>query len=207
MILFGKPSQHSVEQFLSTKVGQEFSYPEVGMTKQTTTAPPGYIADHNRVKLGEGAEIFAAATKALRNWQHFNLGWVNVCSPQVPPIESGSVVAVHAFCGCLWWMFACRIVYVMDEDGEDGGDDDDAVAKKFGFAYGTLPEHPECGEERFTVEWNKADNSVWYDILAFSHPAHVLVRLGYPVTRLLQRKFAKDSMLAMLKATAGAQTC
>jgi uncharacterized protein (UPF0548 family) len=198
MILLAKPSEHAVAEFLSAKLGQEFSYPEVGMTNQTTDAPPGYIADHNRVRLGEGEQAFAAACNALREWQHFNLGWVNVCSPQVPPIESGSVVAVRAFCASVWWLFACRIVYVVDED--------DGVTRKFGFAYGTLPDHPECGEERFTVEWNGSDNSVWYDILAFSQPAHILARLAYPLTRIIQKKFAQDSMRSMLKATAGAGT-
>ncbi len=52
---------------------------------------------------------------------------------------------------------------------------------RFGFAYGTLPGHVESGEERFLVEWDRGDDAVWYDILAFSRPNHVLTRLGYPV--------------------------
>ena len=74
----------------------------------------------------------------------------------------------------LWWLNACRIVYVVDDSGPNF---------KFGFAYGTLPGHVESGEERFLIEWNRADNSVWYDILAFSRPNHVLTRLGYPFVR------------------------
>jgi uncharacterized protein (UPF0548 family) len=27
--------------------------------------------------------------------------------------------------------------------------------RRFGFAYGTLAQHAESGEERFTVEWNR----------------------------------------------------
>jgi uncharacterized protein (UPF0548 family) len=82
-------------------------------------------------------------------------------------------------------------VYVVDEEGP---------MERFGFAYGTLAEHAESGEERFTVEWNRYDDSVWYDILAFSRPRQMLARLGHPVSRLLQRKFAKDSKLAMLQS-------
>lgn len=63
----------------------------------------------------------------------------------------------------LWWLNACRIVYVVDESGP---------ISRFGLAYGTLPGHVERGEERFMIEWNRGDNSVWYDILAFSRPNH-----------------------------------
>ena len=41
------------------------------------------------------------------------------------------------------------------------------------------------------------DRSVWYDILAFSKPRHVLAKLGYPLSRYLQRKFARDSLKIM----------
>src|SRR5262245_46391050 len=41
---------------------------------------------------------------------------------------------------------------------------------RHGFASGTLPAHAESGEERFIVEWDRADGGVWYDILAFSRP-------------------------------------
>ena len=75
------------------------------------------------------------------------------------------------------------------------------VVGKIGFAYGTLPKHVERGEECFSVEWHHADDTVWYDILAFSRPKHILVRLGYPVARALQARFVRDSMQALLKAT------
>ena len=94
----------------------------------------------------------------------------------------------------VWWLNACRIVYAVSEEGP---------VNRFGFAYGTLPEHPESGEERFTVEWHQADDSVWYDILAFSRPHHVLARLGYPYVRRLQKRFARDSAAAMVRAIGG----
>jgi uncharacterized protein (UPF0548 family) len=70
----------------------------------------------------------------------------------------------------------------------------------FGFAYGTLPGHAESGEERFLVEWDRAGGDVWYDLLAFSRPRHVLARLGYPLARRLQNRFAKESAAAMRRA-------
>lgn len=94
----------------------------------------------------------------------------------------------------LWWLNACRIVYVVDESGP---------ITRFGFAYGTLPRHVETGEERFLIEWDRAKNCVWYDILAFSRPNHFLTRLGYPLVRRLQKRFARDSATAMFKTVNG----
>ena len=63
-------------------------------------------------------------------------------------------------------MNACRVVYVVDEPG------------RFGLAYGTLPGHVERGEERFLVERDSTDGSVWYDLLAFSRPNSLVARLA-----------------------------
>ncbi len=90
---------------------------------------------------------------------------------QESPIETGAVVAVIARLLGLWWLNACRIVYVVDEPGP---------IRRFGFAYGTLPDHAGTGEERFLIEWDVASGAVWYDILAFSRPHEFLARLGYP---------------------------
>jgi uncharacterized protein (UPF0548 family) len=49
------------------------------------------------------------------------------------------------------------------------------------------------------VEYHSADQSVWYDLFAFSRPS-ALARLGYPITRMLQKRFAHDSKLAMQRA-------
>jgi hypothetical protein len=70
---------------------------------------------------------------------------------------------------------------------------------KFGFAYGTLPDHTGSGEERFLIEWDQTDESVWYDILAFSRPQHLLVRLGYPMLRRRQKRFGRESAAVMLR--------
>jgi uncharacterized protein (UPF0548 family) len=143
--------------------------------------------DHNRVDLGRGVEVYARAVEALKHWRQFELGWVSLV-PRGVKIEKGAAVAVKAWACGMWSLNACRIVYVVDE------------ADRFGFAYGTLPDHIERGEERFLVERNRTDDSVWYDILAFSQPRHPLVRLGFPVARMMQKRFARDSLAAMRSA-------
>jgi uncharacterized protein (UPF0548 family) len=101
------------------------------------------------------------------------------------------VVAVLAHVFGFWSLNTCRIVYVVDDEGP---------VKRYGFAYGTLPEHVESGEERFMVEWDQENASVWYDILAFSRPNQFLACLAYPLVRRLQKRFARDSAAAMLTA-------
>ncbi len=184
-----KPTEETVRQFVASQRALPFSYSEVGATK--TRAPSGYTVDHNRIKLGEGESTYRRAVDALRSWKHFDLGWVRIV-PDGVPVEVGETAAVQARSLGLWSLNACRIVYLLDETPE--------FKARFGFAYGTLPIHAECGEERFTIEWHK-DDSVWYDIYAFSRPQHLLVKLGYPHVRRLQKQFAKDSLAAMREAS------
>jgi uncharacterized protein (UPF0548 family) len=188
MLSLRKPSAEQLREFLAAQSKLDLTYPAVGAT--AAVPPAGHVVDHTRIKLGERAGTFAAARAALGRWEHFRLGWVETWPPETP-IQVGQVVAVMARLFGLWWLNACRIVYVVEEEGP---------VQRYGFAYGTLPEHAESGEERFTVEWHKADDAVWYDILAFSRPQHLLARLGYPFTRRLQRRFARDSAAAMQKA-------
>jgi uncharacterized protein (UPF0548 family) len=107
-----KPSLVLVRTFLADQAKLDFSYPAVGAT--ATTPPPGYVVDHTRVRLGEGESVFTSATAALRRWVHFRLGWVEAWSPD-PEIRVGTPVAVVARILGLWWLNACRVVYVVDE--------------------------------------------------------------------------------------------
>jgi uncharacterized protein (UPF0548 family) len=183
-----KPSAETIRRFISEQAKLDFSYSAVGST--AGKPPAGFVVDHTRIKLGEGELAFRSAKAALRQWQHFRLGWVEAWSPDTP-IQSGEVVAVMGRAIGLWRLNSCRIVYVVDEPGP---------ISRFGFAYGTLPGHVEAGEERFLIEWDHGDDSVWYDILAFSRPNHLLSRLGYLFVRRLPKRFGRDSAAAMLKA-------
>jgi uncharacterized protein (UPF0548 family) len=185
-----KPSGQRIEEFLAQQRYRTFSYREAGFTRRG--APPGYKVDHNRVRLGEGRAAFARAVEAVRSWTMSDLGWVSV-HPAAAPIEPGTIVVVRCRHFGFWSLNACRIVYTVDEEGP---------VVKFGFAYGTLPDHAERGEERFTVEWHHEDGSVWYDVYAFSRPNHPMARLAYPLTRFLQRRFVRSSKRAMARAAA-----
>ena len=190
MFRLSRPSRNAIAAFLSAQKNQRFSYADVGYSRQQ--APKGYVADHNRIELGKGVETFERAKRAVRNWKMFDMPWIDLCWPDAP-VEPGVSVAVLITHLGFWSLNACRIVYVIDEHGS---------SEKYGFAYGTLPDHGERGEERFTVEFN-SDQSVWYDLYAFSR-LNMLARLAYPYTRLIQKRFAKDSKAAMQKAVQSA---
>jgi uncharacterized protein (UPF0548 family) len=71
-----------------------------------------------------------------------------------------------------------RVVYVVDEP------------TRRGFAYGTLPGHPEDGEEAFIVERGD-DGSVWLVLRAFSRPATWYWWMVAPVLRLTQAFYTR----------------
>ena len=84
----------------------------------------------------------------------------------------------------------CRVIYVADEPTVRG------------FGYGTLPGHPETGEEAFFVVL-KDDGEVRFQLRAFSRPASFFVRLGGPISTLVQR-FASDRYVQAMQKVAQA---
>lgn len=187
MLSLRKPESRDIQAFLDVQAGLGFTYDGVGAT--AGEPPARYVLDQTRARLGRGAAVFDSAKSALENWRQFRLDWLEV-SPPEPPIRPGEVVAILAHTGGVWWLNACRIVYVVDENGPE---------PRFGYAYGTLPAHVGAGEERFLVEMDE-NGDVWYDVLAFSRPQHILARLGYPFVRILQKRFGRDSAAAMQQA-------
>jgi len=197
MFLVTKPSAEKIRRFISSQQEQPFSYSEIGATREQL--PANYTIDHNRVQLGKGEETYQRAMVALRKWKHFDLGWAMIVPPETP-IQAGNTVAMRAQHFGFWSLNACRIVYVI-ADGADERESGLSLNRRFGFAYGTLPNHAERGEERFTVEWRREDDSVWYDILAFSRPHQIAARIGHPIARRLQKRFVRESLRAMVGST------
>ncbi len=184
MFLVSRPDRNRIEKFLDDALKSSFSYDGVGSTE--LVPPDGCTIDHNRIKIGEGKAAFEIAKDAVRAWKMFDMPWVTLCRPDTP-IETGRNAAILIKHFGFYSLNAARIVYVIDEPN------------RFGFAYGTLEDHGESGEERFLVEYHPETGEVWYDLFAFSRPNLFLAKLGYPLTRMLQKRFARDSKAAMLK--------
>jgi uncharacterized protein (UPF0548 family) len=187
MFLIRRPAPKEIDRFLARQEQAKLSYEPVGLALQS---PPGFTVDYQRVRIGRGAAAFAAAREALFSWRGFRLGWVELHPPGAPVVQ-GTNLAILAHHAGLWSLNACRVTFRLPEVPD---------TRRAGFAYGTLGEHAECGEELFAVELDPADDSVWYEIRAVARPCALLARLGYPVTRRFQARFRRDSARAM-KAT------
>jgi uncharacterized protein (UPF0548 family) len=182
-----KPTDAEISEFIRAQSNQAFSYREIGETKNRTE-PNGYPINQLRGKLGKGREIYEKAVAALRSWQMYATDWTELHPPNAP-CESGEIVVMLVNHLGFWSLNPCRIVYTFDEE--------DADFRRSAFAVGTLPQHSEQGEERFTVEWDKQTNAVYYDLYAFARAHNWMAKIGFPFVPLFQKRFAADSLKAM----------
>jgi uncharacterized protein (UPF0548 family) len=154
------------------------TYPEVGAT--AGPPPPGYRHLGFVSQVGAGHQRYQEAADALMHWGMQRGAGLRVeASSDV--VEVGAVVLVKM--GFL--KAPCRVVYVIDEPGVRG------------FAYGTLPGHPESGEERFVVRHDPITAAVYAEVSAFSRPATWWSKAGGPFTSLAQRVIAKRYVRAV----------
>ncbi len=195
MVQLRRPSQSAIAARLGLP-DQKFSYPEVAATADLGSPLPRSLAatynvDRHEFCLGTGRVLFERARAALEAWSHFEIPWLEFHGATTP-VRSDQVVATLISVAGLWFLNPCRVVYA-----ELSADSNLAA-----FAYGTLCGHVESGEERFTVSFNPVTQEVVYEIAAFSRPAIILTKLGYPLTRRLQRRFALSSAEALAGAIA-----
>lgn len=149
----------------------EFSYPEVGATRSGGPLPPGYSHLRRRTRIGTGPEVFAAAGEAVLTWRMHRAVGVRP-RPDADRAAPGVRVVVR-----LGVRAPCAVVWAVDGPREAG------------FGYGTLPGHPERGEEGFLVELDPA-GAVWFTMTAFSRPARWYTRAAGPLVPLFQRLYA-----------------
>ncbi len=154
------------------------TYPEVGAT--AGPPPPGYHHLGFATQVGAGQQRFEQAADTLMHWGMQRSAGLRVnASSEVATV--GAVVLV----GVGWLQAPCRVVYVIDEPDVRG------------FAYGTLPGHPETGEERFAVRHDPLTAAVFAEVSAFSRPATWWSKAGGPVVTLGQRVIAKRYIRAV----------
>ncbi len=192
MFLLHRPSEAEIIQHLLAQQDAPFSYLDVGASNREL--PAGFNVDHHRARLGVGESAFERARIALTQWKMYPSPFVELYFSDRPMI-CGTIVAAMINVGPIWSLNPCRIIHTIDDEMPAG-------VRRFGFAVGTLTDHAECGEERFLVEWHRGDDSVWYDLLAFSRPRHLLARCIYPYVRWLQRRFRLLSGQSMQAACA-----
>ena len=192
MFLARRPKPHEIERFLHASRDLPLSYGPIGIVTSHTV---GRRLDEATIAVGRGIADFERARAALVAWKQFDMGWVETF-PRHAPVTAGTVVAVLIRHFGFWSLNGCRVLY------EVGGQTDTA---RFGFAYGTLTNHAESGEELFEVFIDPQTQDVVYRIRAISWPQTALTRVGQPVVRALQARFRRDSVAAIARATRAAR--
>ena len=168
-----RPDAEHLQHFLARQRNAPLTYAEIGASFDDVM-PSGYHHVRAAADLGTGDHVWEAARAGIQAWTaHRSAGMTVV--PGDAPIAEGITVAVITPAGPLVVLASCRIVRVVDEPD------------RYGFAYGTLPAHPEEGEERF-VATRDDTGKVRFEVAAFSRPHDLLTKLGGPVPRRLQAR-------------------
>lgn len=184
MLRLRRPSEPWLRDLAERERHQPFTYEGVGATA-TGRAPAGYRQQHWSVDLGAGDEAFERAVAGLQQWlpqrgSGLAVGVVGTVEPDAP-------IALAAPTPAGWVVATCRVVYV------------EAEPDRYAWAYGSLPIHPESGEERFAVV--RRDDRVRFDVDVFSRARSPLAKLLPPLTDLLQRRAAERYLQAMSRAS------
>jgi uncharacterized protein (UPF0548 family) len=153
---------------LSDLATMTFTYQQVGAT--AGELPDGYHHVRKSAVIGNGRTRFDDAAAKVMRWGMLRGAGVRVeASSEVAAVGSDVLVGLGPL------RAPCRVVYVIDEQNRRG------------FAYGTLPGHPESREELFAVRYDPSTGDVHAEVAAFSRHATWWSRLGSPVTALAQR--------------------
>lgn len=167
MFTLRAPSKAALADFVRAQAATALSYKEVGATR--SELPAGFTVDRRKEVIGP-ASAFDRACLAIDGWE-LQIGAGMTVHPIEAPRE-GLVVALVAKVGLAYATSACRVVYTIDEPD------------RYGFAYGTLADHPVAGEERFVVE--RAGDQLSIELVAFSRANSLLFKLGAPIARRKQ---------------------
>lgn len=146
------------------------TYPEVGAT--AGIPPAGYHHQDVFAQIGTGSAQFEAAAQTLLGWGMHEAAGLRVQASDLR-IRPGTVAILQLGWSRLALRAPVRVLEVVEEE------------RRQGFVYGTLPGHPEQGEESFLLELTEAD-AVCFHLLAFSRPDRWFTILGAPWARTAQ---------------------
>jgi uncharacterized protein (UPF0548 family) len=185
-----QPTQQDLELLLRQQAQLEVTYGEIGASL-LRPLPSGFHHLHDERIVGSGAAMMERGRDAIRAWAaQAEMGLV--LEPTRPELVVGSVLvfALPMRPSPFWATGACRIVRVVDQPD------------CFGFAYGTLPHHPETGEEAFLVH-HRPDDRVSFSVTAFSRASVLPMQVSGPVGRAIQRRAAATYLDGYQRAATG----
>jgi uncharacterized protein (UPF0548 family) len=183
-----RPTTSDLARVVGAQATSELTYAERGAT--LGSPPPGYRHDQWNADLGGYDEAtFDRLGAAIWHWQVQRGAGLTIYP--AGPARPGLTFVLSFRVSGVYVVAAGRVVYLTREPG------------RLGFAYGTLPQHPEQGEEAFHVV--RDGSRIVLQITAFSRPRHPLARAGAPVTRLVQVRMNKAYLQSMRAATGSLQ--
>ncbi|MBE4717706.1 DUF1990 family protein [Pseudarthrobacter sp. AB1] len=153
------------------------NYPGVGSTQHGRT-PEGYPLVVSRDYLGDGPAVYRRVAHGILTWELQRRSGLRVRTESDAVVPGVRVVSGFGV-GPFRINAPCEVVWVRHPlPGES--------PQSAGFGYGTLPGHPERGEEAFEVEIG-ADGRVFLKITAFSRHANWFYTAGGLLARAAQR--------------------
>lgn len=158
------------------------TYTDIGATI-AGSRPDGYYHDYCEAEIGQGSVAFERAVSGLQQWKAHQVVGIRVF-PDSAELLTGVTVIVTLGTALVALAAPCRIVGVIDEPD------------RWGFAYGTLPGHPEQGEECFVVSCSDND-VIRFEIIAFSRPGDSLTRVAGPIGRAVQKRATSGYLNAL----------
>ncbi|MEV1010361.1 DUF1990 domain-containing protein [Streptomyces sp. NPDC049881] len=170
----------------------DFTYSWVGVTRELREGgvlPVGVRVMCVRVAVGSGVEVWEAAGRAVFGWEMHRASGLRVRAAEGEAVPGAEVVLALGV-GPLRLTAPCRVVWTVREED------------RVGFAYGTLPGHPERGEESFIVE-RHSGGEVSLTVTAVSSPAAWYLRGAGPLGRAAQRVIAHSYGRALRGLCAG----
>ena len=167
MLSLAKTVGRDDPDFLAAQAKLDFTYSAVGATARrrppatSWTTPASSWVKARRSSRGQSRPAGAGSSSAWAGWRR---------GRRRRRSRTGEVVAVMARPIGLWWLNACRIVYVVDEAGP--------VARS-ASPTARCRTMRGAGEERFLVEWDRDDGGV------VRHPGLLSPELAAGEDRLL----------------------
>lgn len=155
------------------------NYSEVGASRDVDL-PRGFHHVRRSERVGDAAS-FDLAVEGLRTWVAHEGAGLRVYPHEA--LTPGATILAVTTIGPMQVVAPCRIVNVFKEP------------YSFGFSYGTLPGHPERGEESFVL--NLRNGATYFTITAFSKAVDPLARLAGPFGRAVQRSVTRRYLKAL----------
>lgn len=184
----GRPTEARLARSLASVAGAPLTYGGVGCSLGRATADEGVRTRTWSTVLLGGSDRFERAVEVLQGWAAHRGSGLRVLADGPPRLDQEVAVGVPV--GVAHVVACCRVVGVVDH------------ADAWGFAYGTLPLHPERGEESFVVE--RVGTEVRFTVRACAEPVGISRALG-PLAGALQGVAGRRYLAALRTRTSAAR--